>query len=161
MGGCVIDILDAFAGDSSDSFIFDEFGNSVINSDSMIDVVIANVYTDMAKYLQVRNTWEFLQPNLISWDEEVQSCAIIYNTIHKTPNTIRSDYYHSTFKKLCLGNVQKWICALRSKYEDLSTPFGTIKVNWQKLEADSEKNIQEAQVSLDLAPLDKFLEIVV
>ena len=157
----IIDIFDAFGSDRSDTLIFDEFGQYVVSSSSMIDVVIANYYSDMAQYLQVRNTWEFLPPDHIAWDEQINSGIVIYNTDHVTLEFIRPDYYERMFKKLCLGNVQKWLAALRSKYENIATPFGEIRVNWQKLEQDSERNIQEAQQLMDLIPLDHFVHISV
>lgn len=153
----IIDIYEAFSSES-DVFI-DEFGQYMASSSDMIDLVIANYYTDMAKYLQVRNTWEFLPPEYISFDEEITSGVVIYNTDHATLETVRPDYYETIFKQLSLGHVQKWIGALRSKYESIATPFGEIRVNWQKLEEESARNIDEAQQRLALIPLDHFIHV--
>lgn len=127
--------------------------------ESMIDTVIANYYSDMQHYLSVRNTWEFLPPDRITWDVSTSGGTVVYNVNHKELNTIPADMYQKIFKKLCLGHVQRWIAAKRSKYETLATQMGEIRVNWQKLETESQTNIQEAQQLLDLVPLDHFLEI--
>lgn len=155
----IIDIFDAFSSES-DVFI-DEFGQYMASSSDLIDLAIANYYTDMAKYLEVRNTWEFLPPEHISFDQEISNAVVIYNTDHATLETVRSDYYETIFKQLCLGYVQKWIAALRSKYETIATPFGEIRVNWQKLEEDSSRNIDEAKQRLELIPLDHFIHVSV
>ena len=128
------------------------------NRDVMIDVVISNAYMDASKSLSVQNTWMFREPNILDMDKEITRAVVIYNTPHESPKTIRPDAYNTMFKPLCLGHLQRWLAAKRSKFENVSTPFGTINLNWQKLETDSQTNIQEAMQKLELIPPDKLVE---
>ncbi len=54
-----------------------------------------------------------------------------YTTVHKTLDTIEPDFYSLAFKKMCLGSVELWLAAMRSKYENVSTPLNSngVKIN--------------------------------
>lgn len=136
------------------------YGQIGMAGGAMIDAVISNSFLDMMKEFQVRNTWEFYPPDMISFDVNVDDAIIIYFTSHENLNTINPDMYNIVLKPLALGHVQTWLAALRSKYENLSTPAGEIQVNWQKLEQDAEKNLERAKEKLEQQmPHDPFLEI--
>lgn len=154
-GERLVDIFDVYFGSQADVIM------SVFQEPTdIIDRVIDSTYRDISAYVNVKNTWEFTPPNILTFDQDPGNAFVVaYNTVHVTLDTIRPDFYDTIFKKLCLGNVQQWLCARRSKYETLTTPFGEIRVNWQKLEADAEKNKTEAQTLLDTVPLDKYVEI--
>lgn len=130
-----------------------------VSSDLMIDIVISNAYTDAARSLGVRNTWEFFPPRQLQLDKEVSHAAVVYNCPHSSPKTVRPDMYNTTFKPLCLGTVQRWLVAKRSKFENVATPFGQLNLNWQKLETDSQTHIQDAMQKLELVPPDKLIEV--
>lgn len=134
-------------------------GDADILGGGMIDTVIDNVYNDIADSLSVHNTWEFRPPNIITSDLELTGAVVVYNTVHQTLDTISPDYYHMIFKKLCLVEVQEDLVALRSKFEGLATPFGEIRVNWQKLESDAERERDVLQQKLDMIPPDHFIHI--
>ncbi len=157
----VIDILEVLPNSGGGGF--SELGLAedieITSAENMIDIVIANAYSDAAHSLGVRNTWEFKEPNIIIMDQNTYRAAVIYNTTHESPKTVRPDLYNTTFKPLCLGYAQKWIAAVRSKFENVATPFGQINLNWQKLETDSQTNIQTAMEKLELVPPDRLLEI--
>lgn len=157
----IIDILEVMPNTGGNAFselgVLDDI--EISNADSMIDIVIANSYSDAAYSLGVRNTWEFRQPRTLIMDQELTRAAVIYNVPHETPKTCRPDLYNTTFKPLCLGHVEKWISAKRSKFENVSTPFGQINLNWQKLETDSQTHIQDAMQKLELVPPDKLIEV--
>lgn len=158
----IIDVLDVFYSDDETISVGDYYGHVNLDSTSMIDLVMLNTYNDMSQYLRSRNTWNFIPPKFISFDRElINPATIVYNTPHTTLETIRPDYYETIFKKLCLGRTQKWLLTLRSKYESITTPFGEIRLNIQRLETDSDRNIQEAEQLLELVPLDKFVEVCV
>jgi len=129
--------------------------------EGLIDTAIANAYGDISRYMMARNTWQFFPPNIIEFDKELGAGVVVYNTDHTDLKTIPADYYDTTLKKLILGNVQKWVAALRSKYESLNTPFGEVRLNYSKLEQDGQTNIDAAQALLDASPLDHFLYVEV
>ena len=134
-------------------------GEANVLGGGMIDTVIDNVYSDIADSLSVQNTWEFRMPNIIISDLELSGAVVVYNTNHQTLETIAPDYYHTIFKPLCLAEVKQDLVALRSKFEGLTTPFGEIRVNWQKLETDAEREKDMIQQKLDMIPPDHFIHI--
>lgn len=166
----IIDVLDVYFGETYSTMDDPYYGTkysqtnprpiSYSGTHSMIDTVIENRMNDIQKYLQVRNTWEFRPPNLILTDLGVESATIVYNVPHNDLKTISPDIYHSAFKPYCLGNVQIWIANLRQKFGELSTPFGNIRVNWEKLEQDGRQNIEKSKQILDMLPLDHFVYVL-
>lgn len=156
----IIDIFEAMPNATGESL--DELGGDTIDlssADNMINIVISNTYTDAARSLGVQNTWTFFPPDLLEFDKEISRAAVIYDVPHSTPKTVRPDMYNTTFKPLCLGTVQRWLVAKRSKFENVATPFGQINLNWQKLETDSQTHIQDAMQKLELIPPDKLIEV--
>lgn len=135
-------------------------GTMDVYGGGMIQMAINNAYLDMAASFMPRNTWEFISPNILIFDQHVVRAVIVYNTVHENINSMPPDIYHTMFKPYCIGSVCEWVSALRSKYENLSTPFGPINLNWQKLEQDGKELKQEVQQKLDMLPLDKFIEII-
>jgi hypothetical protein len=159
-GETIIDIYEAMPNVIGE--YLDEFGTEAVDltsADNMIDVVISNAYMDASKSLGVQNTWTFYPPDLLEFDKEITRAVVIYDVPHSTPKTVRSDMYNTTFKPLCLGTVQRWLVAKRSKFENVTTPFGQINLNWQKLETDSQTHIQDAMQKLELMPPDKLIEV--
>lgn len=95
-----------------------------------IDQVIANSFVDAIRSIGVRNTWDFLPPDILMMDLSLADSSINgggfavcnYTTVHTTLDTIQPDFYHLCFKKMCLGQTMLWLSAIRSKYENLATP---------------------------------------
>ncbi len=135
-------------------------GSMDIYGGGMIDRVIDNEFLTALSYLSRKNTWEFFPPKTINFDSEINTAVVVYETSHSNLNTINPDMYNIIFKPLCLGHVMRWIMVLRSKYENLATPMGEIRINWQKLEADSERLISEAKEKLENILPDNFIEII-
>lgn len=52
-----------------------------------------------------------------------------------------------------------WLSAIRSKYENLSTPFGQLPVNWQKLQDDGRQLLEDANQFLASIPPDRLIEV--
>ena len=171
----VIDIYDIYinTGSDGDPFYDTKYGSGNVSNirafdrgstnvfgGGMIDIVIDNEFLTAMQSLSKKNTWEFESPKTIRFDSEISTAVVIYCTSHENLDTISPDFYNIIFKPLSLGYVLKWIVALRSKYETLSTPMGEVRMNWNKLEQDSEKLITEANEKLENILPDHFLEIV-
>jgi len=166
----IIDILDVVTVDGSNDFDFDI--NSIKNQYNIgltptmsgesffgiQDIFMANKYNDIMSSMRVRNTWDFLPPDMISFDEQICNGIVIFNTIHNEPSTIMPDMYH-IFKRLCLGYIQETLASVRSKFEELNTPYGQIRINFQKLQEDANTNLQYARDQLNLVPSDHVLYI--
>jgi|SRR6056297_413776 len=171
----IVDIYDVYASTGSDmdpfydtKYASGRIGGSIkmygrgctdVFGGGIMDAVMNNEFFDIINSLSKVNTWEFFPPKTIRLDNGIKKAVVIYNTNHRDPSTIMPDFYNIMFKPLCLGNVEKWISALRSKYETLSTPMGEVRVNWQQLEQNAEKRLQETQQMLEQIMPDHFLSI--
>jgi hypothetical protein len=135
------------------------YGGALINAQAAMDLVISNAYIDAVRSLQTRQTWEFIPPNIMVFDKEITGCVVIYNRPHITLDTVRPDLYHRVFKPLCLGHTKLWISSMRSKFENLTTPFGTLNLNYDKLQTEGQTLIDSAQAVLDTIPPDILIEV--
>lgn len=162
-GDNIIDIYECMPTSASTGMLeeLNELGSDMVSYYGTMDTVLANAFKDASRSLGVRNTWEFIPPTDVFFDEKVPRCCIMYNVPHDSPKTMRPDVYNNMFKQLCLGHVQRWLAAKRAMFENVSTPFGQINLNWNKLESDSQTNIQEATQKLELLPPDKLLEVCI
>ena len=138
-------------------------GISSLNADSYFgiqDIFMMNKVNDIVESLQARNTWDFLPPDMVSFDSRVNFGVVIINTVHKNLSTISPDLYH-IFKRMALGYIQETLAITRSKYEELNTAFGQIRVNWQKLQDDANANLQFARETLEKLPPDHFVYVCI
>lgn len=156
-GTYIIDVLEAMP--TKEVSIVDAHGGSLINAQSAMDLVMTNTYIDAIRSLRARNTWEFIPPSTMVFDQMISGCVVIYNTPHTTLDTIRPDLYHRAFKPLCLGHTKLWIASMRSKFENLATPFGALNLNYDKLQSEGQILIDNAQTILDTIPPDVFIEV--
>lgn len=157
-GEYIVDILDSYH--TKDSEVVDVYGGSLINAAHAQDVVIANSYIDAVRSLRVRNTWEFFPPDIIVYDLEIeQSAILIYNTPHTILNTIRPDLYHKALKPLCLAFTKLWVAAMRSKFEGLTTPFGALNLNYDRLQTEGETLRNETIQILEQIPPDILIHV--
>ena len=161
----IIDVLEVMF--SSYSILSQEYGMIPYNTMGAIDQVIANSYVDAIRSISVKNTWDYIPPDIISldialtdWSATANGIIVCnYTTIHKTLDTIRPDFYSLCFKKMCLGQTMLYLSALRSKFENLTTPFGGINLNWQSLYDQGTRLLEECNQFLITIPPDKLLEI--
>jgi hypothetical protein len=156
-GTYIIDILEAMP--TKEVSIVDMYGGALIDARAAMDLVISNAYIDAVRSLQTRQTWEFVSPNIMIFDKEITGCVIIYNRPHITLDTIRPDLYHRAFKPLCLGHTKLWIASMRSKFENLATPFGALNLNYDRLQAEGQTLIDNTQAVLDTIPPDILIEV--
>ncbi|HQF37033.1 MAG TPA: hypothetical protein PLL26_05345 [Candidatus Dojkabacteria bacterium] len=156
-GEYIVDILEAYP--LRDVSIVDVYGGALINAQMTMDMVIASSYIDAVRSLQVRNTWEFIPPDILVFEQEITACAVIYNTPHVNLDTIRPDLYHKAFKPLCLGYTKLWIASMRSKFEALATPFGQINLNYDRLQTEGQQAIDNAISILETIPPDILIEV--
>jgi hypothetical protein len=153
----IIDILEALP--TKEETIVDMVGGAIIDVGSAMNMVISNVYIDAVRSMQVRNTWEFLPPDILMFDKEVSACVVIYKTNHNMLNTIKPDVYHKAFKPLCLANTKLWVAAQRSKFENLSTPFGQINLNYDVLKTEGQTERDNAMQILESLPPEILIDV--
>jgi len=153
----IVDVLDFYF--TRNSGLIDHMTTLITTTEQVIDTILYNSYTDLVKSMQPVNTWEFIPPDRLMFDFEVEFGILKYNTVHEGLNTIEPDKYHLMFKKLCLANVKGWIAAMRSKYESLSTQFGPINLNWEALKQESVQEKEEVMQLLNMIPPDYLVHI--
>lgn len=156
-GTYIIDVIEAYP--TKEVSVVDMYGGAIINAQAAMDLVISNSYIDAVRSLQTRQTWEFIAPNTMIFDKEINSCVVVYNHPHVTLDTIRPDLYHRAFKPLALGHTKLWIASMRSKFENLSTPFGALNLNFAELKAEGQTLIDNVQAILDTIPPDVLIEV--
>lgn len=154
----IIDIRDVYAG--REPAILDTFGGSVLSSLDVIDVVMANSFTDAIRSMTTRQSWEFLPPNILLFDKPFRIGIIEYYTVHTSLTTIEPDKYHLYFKKLCLANIKLWVSSMRSKFDQLNTPAAQLQLNWERLETQGNQEKDEVMQALNLLPTDFLIYIV-
>jgi len=155
----IIDILNVYF--SNESTAVSVVAPLISTPNEVIDTLIQNSYLDILKSLQAVNTWDFIPPDKLLFDFSIGYGIIEYNTVHDDLSTIDPDKYHIMFKKLCLANVKIWLSSIRSKYENLTTPFGPINLNWEKLDADGKQEKEEVMVLLNMLPPDFLIHVCV
>ena len=153
----IIDILNFYF--SNNYNLVEIFTPLISNPEQAMDTIILNSYTDLVKSMQPANTWEFLPPDILVFDFDIGFGILEYNTVHEELMTIEPDKYHLMLKKLCLANVKIWLSAMRSKFENLTTPFGQLALNWEMLKNDGEKEKEEVLQLLNMIPPDFLIHI--
>jgi len=153
----VVDILNVYF--TSSHGIMEMVTPLITTTEQVIDTIIYNSYSDLIASMQAVNTWEFIPPDKIMFDFEVNFGVVEYNTTHDSLKTIEPDKYHIMFKKLCLANVKIWISAMRSKFENLSTQFGPINLNWENLKQEGNQEKEEVMQLLNMIPPDYLLHV--
>jgi hypothetical protein len=104
------------------------------------DVVISNGYFTLAQDLQTVDAFEYIPPKIITFSKESipssgDSLIVEVNTVHQTLDSIPSDTYQKIFKEQCLKDSIDWIIGIRSKFSNLSSPFSTLNLNIDRLQA--------------------------
>lgn len=171
----IVDIYEVYTSSSSTS-IYDVFegtkyegspvnhnvvgpGTTGMVGGGMIDTVIDNKFYDMVKYLSIQNTWEFYPPDKLVFDAHINGAIVLINTYHQTLDTIKPDYYNLVFKKMCFCKVIDWVIALRSKFENISSPMGELNLDINRLENKRDKLEEEYMEFLNNTPPDKLIHL--
>lgn len=153
----IIDVLNVYH--TQNRLLMSELSSLIHSPMQAIDIVIANSYNDIIRSLQKRQTWEFIPPDVIIFDDEIQYAVMEYQTIHDDLSTIDPDKYHLIFKKLCLANVKLWVASMRSKFENLQTPFGPLNLNYEKLQQEGQQEREECMQLLNMLPPDVLVHV--
>ena len=98
-------------------------------------------------------TFQFFRPDVIELDiplgfPEPTHFDVEVGAEFLNPNEIEPSMY-SAFKKLAAADVIDYIISIRSKFEQLTTPQGTINLNISRLEQKAERLRAEAMQKLE------------
>lgn len=118
------------------------------------DIVMSSVLSDLLDSLQVTQSFQFLKPDILRFDEPLTGQLTIaeLEVVHNSPETIDTDLYRIVFKKWCLAEIIGLLIARRSKFENLTTPFGSLNLNVNKLEQQYQDLKSKLQIDLDNIP---------
>jgi hypothetical protein len=120
---------------------------------------MANTYFDMARHFSAAPTFMFIPPNELLIDMSLQGKTMIIEVaaIHDDLSTIPSDIYFEIFKEMCLAEILDTVAAMRKKYRNITTPFGSIELNWEELQTRADTLKTVIQEKLESLPPDVLL----
>lgn len=125
------------------------------------DTVMTNTFQDMLESLSTVQTFQWIPPDKLSFDESVHGHNFICQckATHKNLSTIPSDVFIDFVKPLTLAEVYEDLVEIRSKYRQLNTPFGAVELNWERLEQKAQELRREVQEKFDSLPPDQLVHI--
>lgn len=118
------------------------------------DTSMSNSFIDMIDFLNVYQTFEFLPPKRIQFSRKVSDIGAIVelNIEHQKLDTIQPDLYQKIFKPMAHKHVLDLVIATRSKFTELSSPFGTMNLNVDRLETQRDRLSDKLEEDLNLIP---------
>ena len=142
-----------------------EFGYGVLNglmAATMIDprdAIMANTYYDMLNQFSTVPTFTFIPPDELLIDMSLQGRDMVIEAaaVFTDLSNIPSDIYYEIFRPMCLAEIMAIIAAMRRKYKSLTTPFGTIELNYDELQNRADTLKTSIQEKLDSLPPDVLL----
>ena len=126
---------------------------SMSNTGSPTQIVASNYALDISESLMPVRSWQFFRPDIIELTIPIGFSVPDYFVIEVgaeflNPSEIEPSMY-SAFKKLAAADVIDYIISLRTKYQQLTTPQGTINMDLGRLEQKAERFRSEAQQKLE------------
>lgn len=116
----------------------------------------------MSQIAQAPSTWSFRAPDKILIQKSDANLSysrgfiIKLGLVHTDPTTVDPDGYEY-LKELSLADIMIYIGRLRSKFKDLSTPYGQIQNNSDELLQEGKQLKQETVEALRTRPPDDFI----
>ena len=115
--------------------------HTVFNSADAVAAATGGYTYGMTESLMPVRSWQFFRPDIIELTipigySEPSHFVIEVGAEFKNPNEMEPSMY-SAFKKLAAADVIDYVISLRSKFEQLTTPQGTINLNINRLEQKS------------------------
>jgi hypothetical protein len=125
------------------------------------DIVMGNTLNDMMQFLNTVNDYEFIKPFHIRFSEKPynEKFIIELNIEHTDLSTIPSDMYHKLFKKMCLADGLELVLTNRNKFNNVTTPFGAIDLNFDYISQRLSEIRQKNDEIIEYLPHRQYLEI--
>jgi len=123
-----------------------------------VDIILSNGYTALRESLQTTAAFTFIPPRTITLTLLMGNGLIAeVNTVHTSLDTIAPDLYNSTFKKMCLSGILKYLYNIRAKFNSISTPVADIQLNIQDLQSRYQQLDQEIADNFNWIPPNQLL----
>ena len=125
------------------------------------DTVMTNEFLDMLNSLETAQAFDFIPPNRIRFERPLQGKSVILEckAEHSDLHSIPSDYYHEILKPWCVAEIMENIVAIRSKFQNLSTPLADIQLNISDMASTAAQLKQMIMEKLDATPPDHLVYI--
>lgn len=126
------------------------------------DIAMQNEMIASIRSLMVVQDYYFEPPNILRFGKKLTGEVFFIEArcIFKDPSEIPVDFYHRIFKKKALADIMLLISAMRKKYDNLTTPFGQININWQDLENTARDILSEVYSELDAMPPEYLIAFI-
>lgn len=120
-----------------------------------VEYAIDSYATSIPKSMVPIRNWEFIRPNRILFNfpgivsvPDIDKIIVRVGAAFKNPNEIEPSMY-KVFRKLAAADTIDYVIALRTKYQNLTTPQGQINMDLARLEQKSAQLRQEAMSVLE------------
>jgi hypothetical protein len=126
------------------------------------DVVMANTYSTMIQSLQEVQNYEYLAPDQVMFGMPLDGLSVILkmNIIPQSLDRIPSDVYIKLFKPMAEKSILELVLHRRTKFQNLSTPFGEIALDVERLQMRVETLKMEINEKLDWLPTKHLIEFL-
>jgi hypothetical protein len=126
------------------------------------DTVMANTYSDMISSLQEVQNYEFIQPDKVMFGTPLDGNAVILklNIIPQRLDQVPSDLYIKLLKPMAEKSILEVILNRRTKFQNLSTPFGEVALDVDTLRMRIDVLKQEINEKLDWLPTKHLIEFL-
>ncbi len=138
------------------------FGHSLMGSMSYEQLPHQALNDERAIATKVHSNFNymchFIYPNIIRVTPEYSGVATIcYEREHSPDLDTISISYHDLFVELCVGMVMRNIARLRSRYQNLQTPFSEIEFNVDDLKQTGEEKQKDVEEKLEKVSLTSVI----
>jgi len=126
---------------------------TVYDQTDAVTAAVSNYSYGLAESMTPVRAFQFFRPDILELTIPIGYAEPDYFTVEigaefLNPNEIEPSMY-SAFKKLAAADVIDYILSLRSKFQQLTTPQGTINMDLSRLEQKSERLRSEAMQKLE------------
>jgi len=126
---------------------------SVYNNTDAVSAAVSNYSYSIAESMTPLRTFQFFRPDIIELDIPIgygapDNFVVEMGVSFNNPNEIEPSMY-SQFKKLAAADVIDYVISLRTKFQQLTTPQGTINMDLSRLEQKAERLRNEAIQKLE------------
>jgi hypothetical protein len=135
-----------------------------VSATNMVDMLIDQNYQDMKDLFRATDSWEFIPPKYMRiirpyGDAEFNNQDLLIAKVRlEITNLFEiSPTMYEMFKDMATAEIMGRIGKIRSKYEDIQTPFGSIRMNGQMLVQESREMKMKIDQDLTRIPPEKYL----
>ena len=127
------------------------------NTGDISDYLVRQNYMQMTDMIVAPNTWKFVRPDQIhltrgvaTYNDNVEF-IVEYGAVHINPDTIDSGLWQE-FLDMCVAYLLIKVGKIRKKFNNVTTPFGTVELNADEMIQDGRILQQSVMDRLNRTP---------